>query len=424
MRRSNAVGLLIFLLLLNILNSLDRNLVASFAPQIVSELDLSHTEFAIVTGIAFGSFYSVMALLTGIAADRINRTWVLTGGLTVWSLFTALSGLAQGFWSLVAARPFVAAGEATLIPTGTAMLSGRFSQARAATANGVFFMGIPVGLAGSYLVAATLGPLLGWRNCFLILGALGIVMALFMSRVRDIRPASAAPDNSTGGATLRKVLADCREVLLRQKTTRYAMLAMIMTQAHSATSPFIQLWLVEDRGMAAADAGRMIGTLFLVFGTLASATVGALADTLARRFGICRSRFLALYVALLAPFVIAFRFVAPDSVLFPIGMAAGILFFSGFYGPCFALLQRDVPDRLRSTITGLTMLTIQIVMIGIGGVLIGATSDLLGAMGATDTLTWPLVTADIIGLSTVLLLLRIPRQAAATSDEQLPVQSA
>jgi hypothetical protein len=161
------------------------------------------------------------------------------------------------------------------------------------------------------------------------------------------------------------------------------------------------VWLVNDRGLSGAQRAE---DDHHAAEHLAGLGAGLLADWCCRRFDVSRPMFLACYVAVLAPFIVAFRLLPPGHPLFAVGMAASVLFFSGFYGPCFAIFQGAAPDHLRSTITGLTIITLQAFVLGLGAVVIGFASDLLRAQQAAQTLTGPLLTADLIGLSSMFLL--------------------
>ena len=110
---------------------------------------------------------------------------------------------------------------------------------------------------------------------------------------------------------------------------------------------------------------------------------------------------------MLAPFIIAFRFADPGSVLFYAGMGAGILFFSAFYGPAFAVMQSVTPQRLHASITGLSMLLVNVLALGLGSLAIGAVSDVLLARGSHNALTLPLIVADLTSLLTILCFARI-----------------
>ena len=88
-------GFLMFLTLLNVMNFVDRQLLASFANWIVPDLGLTNTEFGLLTGLIFIIFYSVAGLFMGMLADKVNRTRLIAGGLALWSALTALSGAAK-----------------------------------------------------------------------------------------------------------------------------------------------------------------------------------------------------------------------------------------------------------------------------------------------------------------------------------------
>ena len=139
--RATPWGLLCFFLLLHVINQIDRQLVAGFASDIMRDLDLSRSQFALIAGLAFSGVYAVSAVAAGLLADRVGRVPVLTAGVGFWSLFTGFAGLAQGFWTMLAARPFVAAGEATLVPTATNIILARTPDALKAGAIGFFFAG-------------------------------------------------------------------------------------------------------------------------------------------------------------------------------------------------------------------------------------------------------------------------------------------
>lgn len=404
-----ALGLLAFLLLVAIINFVDRNLIAAFGPSIVVELGLDHTQFGIVTGVAFTSLYAIMALVAGLMADRINRTWVLAGGLLVWSVFTAVSGLATGFLFLLLVRPLVAAGEASLIPTATALLTTRFPASHHATVMGIFFMGIPLGIGGSYLISATLGPAVGWRNSFFILGGIGVLLALLALLIKSA-PAAGPATPASPALPLKQVLSACLQIFKTNRNVRLGALALIAMHAHLASLPFVQLWLVQDKGLSPEQAGKLFGGMLVVVGTLGSLGAGSLGDWCQRRWGVRPARFLAGFVALLVPLILAFRLMPADSLWFKLGMAASVLFFSGFYGPAFAIFQREIPDQLKSTLTGLLMLVIQIFVLGLGAALIGLVSDYLHSIQAISTLTGPVLVGDIIGLSSLLLLYAIDRK--------------
>lgn len=401
-RPIRSIALLGLFLLLHILNQVDRNLIASFGPEIIAELGLTRTEFGIVSGIAFTAAYAVMALSAGLLADRFGRTRIMAAGLAIWSGFTALSGMARSFLTLAGVRPFVASGEATLIPTATSILAERFAPERRATAIGVFFMGLPLGVGASYFIAGNLGPVFGWRAIFVGLGGIGLLLSLLVLMVRDHKPeASAVGGVAADTPSARALLIDLGRELRTNSDLRLGLAAAVLMHVYLAGNPFVKLWLVEERGFQASAIASTYGVAVIVFGLLGAGLGGVASDWYARRFAGGRAMFLALFVSALAPFMIAFRFAAPGSVLFYAGMVAGILFFSSFYGPAFAILQSVTPPRLRATGTGLSMLLVNIVALGLGSVAIGMASDVLAEHGSHNALTGPLFVADMLSLLTI-----------------------
>ena len=132
---------LVFLTLLNVMNFVDRQLLASFANFIVPDLGLTNAEFGLLTGLAFITFYVVMGLFMGMLADMVHRPRLVAVGLLLWSALTAISGTARGFWSLAVPRMFIGVGESILTPTSMSMLADRFPNCAARLCRGFLLHG-------------------------------------------------------------------------------------------------------------------------------------------------------------------------------------------------------------------------------------------------------------------------------------------
>ena len=178
-------GFLGLLTLINILNFVDRSLLASFANFIVPDLGLTDTQFGYLVGLAFLFFYSIMGIFMGVLADTLHRPRLIAFGIALWSLFTIASGAARGFISMGVARMFIGVGESILTPSAVSSFSDRFPDSRMGFVIGFYYMGIPIGAGLSLFIAGTLGPVIGWRNCFYILGALGLILAVVMLFIRE-----------------------------------------------------------------------------------------------------------------------------------------------------------------------------------------------------------------------------------------------
>jgi len=161
----------------------------------VPELSLTNAQFGWLTGFAFIVFYSVAGLFAGALADLVHRPRLVSGAVLLWSALTAASGAAKSFVGLLFPRMFIGVGESVLTPASMSMLADRFPAARMGFASGFYYMGVPIGVGASLLVGGYLEPLVGWRGCFYLLGALGVVFAGVMLCVKETprRHLAAAP---------------------------------------------------------------------------------------------------------------------------------------------------------------------------------------------------------------------------------------
>ncbi|MGH0031618.1 MAG: spinster family MFS transporter [Myxococcota bacterium] len=390
---------LAFLTLLNVMNFVDRQLLASFANFIVPDLGLTNTQFGLLTGFAFIVFYASMGLFMGALADRVHRPRLIAAALTLWSLLTAASGAARGFVSLAVPRMLIGIGESALTPTSMSLLADRFPAGRLGLASGVYYMGVPIGVGVSLLVAGYLGPAIGWRNCFYALGALGIGLAVVMLFVPETRPPRTArrpAPGSPGSPASAPAAGDgIARTLLR---TLGASPALTCTIAGGVTMHFLlgaaafdQLWLVQERGFERAEIARLSGWIGMVGGVLGSLFGGVGGDAFQRRTGTGRPMFLFWVMLLLAPFNIAYRLVPPDTVWFYAGIFIGYFGLGAFYGPTFSTVQELSPPRVRATVVAFYILTLNLVGLGIGITLGGVLIDVLQARGVAEPYTWTLV---------------------------------
>lgn len=387
---TSPASLILFMLALHVVNQIDRQLVSAFATDIMRDLELNRSQFALIAGLAFSGVYAVAALTAGVMADRIGRVKVLASGLGVWSLFTAASALAQGFWTLLAARPFVAAGEATLVPTASNIILARVDTRHRAGALGLFFAGIPIGSGGGFLLAATLGPLIGWRWVFISMGAIGMIALLGLTRVQDKESVVSEAPPLLGN--LGAIVAQWRQA----PRIMWASLAIILAHAHSATSPFVQLWLVAEKGYDKAAASAVYGGTFVATGLIGTFGSGLLVDWAARRLAWDRALTVFLILLALAPLLLCYRLAPGHSPLFIAGMIGSILFMTVLYGPIFAVIEELLPARLKATATGLNMLLINIFAIGGVSYAVGLASDRMALAGMSQSWTLPLIGADLI----------------------------
>jgi len=195
---------LAILILVYMLNFLDRQIIGILAAPLKAEFNMSDSQFGLLGGIAFASVYSSLAIPLAWLADRFSRVWIMTGALAVWSGFTALCGMAGSFGQLFLCRMGVGVGEAGGVAPAYSLISDYFPPSQRARALAAFAFGIPLGTAAGTLVGGLLAAAYGWRTAFVVVGLMGLLLApLLRLTIRDPKrggtdAAAAAPVVATG----------------------------------------------------------------------------------------------------------------------------------------------------------------------------------------------------------------------------------
>jgi predicted MFS family arabinose efflux permease len=259
---------------------------------------------------------------------------------------------------------------------------------------GVFFMGIPLGVGLSFLLAGTVGATYGWRSTFALLGVIGVVLALPALMLRANRDGGAAA--AERGAPFFQQIRAVIGALRSSPTVMFTITGFVLVHLVFAGLAFTQLWLVRERGFDAAGIARQVGAIGLAFGVLGSLVGGVLSDRLARYIKGGHAGFITLLVILCGPLMLAYRFAEPGSMLFYTGMCAGFFLPLALYGPALALIQGLTPVQMRSTVTGFAMMLINVFAVAIGNAAAGAVSDRLAAAGSAHPLTTVLIATDLI----------------------------
>ena len=407
-------GFLMFLTLLNVMNFVDRQLLASFANWIVPDLGLTNTEFGLLTGLIFIFFYSVAGVFMGVLADRVNRTRLIAAGLALWSALTALSGMAKGFVSLAIPRLFIGIGESIMTPTAMSLLADRFPSSRLGFASGVYYMGVPIGVAASLFVVAYLEPLLGWRGCFYTLGGLGLVLAAFMFFMKEtprkheteaLAKKEAEKTDQSGDAlteierpSVKEMLATLVQAFRRSPALLMTVLGGVAFHFVLGAATFEQLWFVQERGFDRSEIAELSGWLAFAGGIAGNLFGGIGGDWFLRKTGMGRPMFLFWIMLILTPISLYYRVIDPTSLFFLFGIFIGYFQLGCFYGPTFATVQELVPPQIRGTLVAFYILSLNFFGLGLGVTGGGIVVDWMIAEAISEPYTMTLLAFTVLSL--------------------------
>ncbi len=373
----SAWALLFFLTALNILNFVDRMIIASVAPLLITDLHLSRAQIGLLTGFGFVFFYTLVGLFLGIAADRFKRLPLIGAGLVLWSAMTAVSGWARSFIQLAIPRIFVGIGEATLTPASISMLSDAFPARRLGLAVGVYYAGIPLGLAVALISSSYIAPRYGWRFSFFTLGIIGLIATACLGFLREPerRRIAAVTSEPAARPSIRELLRDLGGALVHRPALTLALLGGALLCYGSGAALLGVTWLVEERGFAYADAAFRAGVVAVIAGFAGNVAGGAFADACSRRWRTGRLWSLVIMTAFFTVPAWLFYTIAPGTPLFYVCWLLTSAGTTAWFGPLFSAYQELSPLRTRSTIVAFALLVLNLLGVGPGPLITGMIGD-------------------------------------------------
>ncbi|HEV7486853.1 MAG TPA: MFS transporter [Thermoanaerobaculia bacterium] len=373
-------GLLAFLTALNILNFVDRMLIASLAPLLIKDLGLTRAQIGLLAGFGFVFFYTFVGLFLGVAADRFKRFPLIGIGLALWSAMTVLSGFARSFLQLALPRIFVGVGEATLTPAALSMLGDAFPRRRLGLAIGVYYSGIPLGLAVALISSSFIAPRFGWRVSFFALGIIGLLatVLLFVLREPARRKAAVVRGAPEARPSVRELLRDLGRALVDRPALVFALAGGSLLCYGSGAALHGVTWLVEERGFRYADAAFRSGVVAVFAGFLGNLAGGAFSDFCAKRFAAGRLWSLAIMTAFFTIPAWLFYSVVPGGPVFYICWFFTSAGTTAWFGPLFSTFQERSPVRARSTMVAFALLVLNLLGVGPGPLITGMIGDRRG----------------------------------------------
>jgi MFS family permease len=360
------------LLVVYILNYLDRQLVSILVEPIRKELGFSDTQLGLITGLVFAVFYSICGVPVAWMADRMNRVRIVAVACGLWSLFTGACGLAGSFAQLALARVGVGIGEAGGVPPSYAILSDYFPPFRRGLAMGLFSLGIPLGVFFGGAYGAWASSHWGWRGAFISLAVPGLALAVLLplivkEPVRGNLDARATSDERLPlGATIAAFVKSPVLVLT-------ALGCSFSGVAGYTLQSWTPAFLMRVQGATIEQVGGFYSPLIGLSIGIGIFGSGWIADKL----GAKTLRAYALVPA--AAFVLAFplylmALAAPDwrtSVLLLI-IPQGLAF--SYLAPAVAVVQNLVPPARRASSSALLLFFLNF-LIGCGPFYVGMVSD-------------------------------------------------
>ncbi len=348
MRIERPATILALLTALNFLNYVDRYLVAAVSPKFAEELRLSDFQTGLVIS-AFMIGYFVTSPVFGHLGDRPSgrgRTWLVSLGVALWSVATALSGLATGATSMILARIAVGVGEASYATLAPTIIDDLAPPAKRNRWLAIFYVATPVGSALGYLLGGLLEHHLGWRSAFFVAGGPGVLLALVVLLIREPRRAAVETAAVDPRQALRTLAASPLYVVCVIGYCAYT----FALGGFAAWAPKF-LYAVHRMPLARADFGfGVVAVVAGIVGTVLGGTIadrgleGASDETRVRAY----LRYSAVATAIGLPFA-ALTIAAGTPTVFFVAIFFCELALFASTSPINAVILGSVPAHLRAT---------------------------------------------------------------------------
>jgi len=389
---------LALLMIVYVLNFLDRTIIYILFPLIKKEMDFSDTQLSLLGTTSFVIFYTLLGIPFGRMADQGSRTKIIAIGVAVWSLFSGLTAFAWDFWTLFFCRVMVGVGEATLGPAAISLLSDYFPQKKRATVTSIYSMGIAIGAGLAAILGGRLSEI-GWREAFMIVGFPGIVLGTLVWFLREPkRSAVVTTEVSYSSSDWKKLLSNHSFLLL---CLGYGLFGL----ATNSLSIWGTVYLNRLYNLQIPQIGYWLGIMTMAAGIPATLFGGVIADWFRHKSRGGRMLFSSLLTISSALLWLIILFSDNFSLIIPAGF---ILLFAalGWLGAGAADVTEIAGANLRGLAVAIYFFSINISAYLIGSNLIGYLNDKLGATENPTMMRYALLVCPICCvLATISLLI-------------------
>ena len=420
--------LLTLLSLAFILSMLDRTVISLLVEPIKADLGLTDTGIALLQGATFAIFYALTGVPIGWLADRSNRRNIVSAGIGLWSVMTVGCGLATSYATLFFARTGVAVGEAALNPAAYSLLSDRFSKAKLGRAIGIFTAAGVVGTGLALLIGGKLysyfvsqggldigWSLKPWQATFVAVGLPGLLLAMLImvtvSEPQRTGRQQAGGDAGSGASAFAFIKSN--RAIYGPLLGGYGILC-IVGYAFVSWGPAS---LGRVHGLSPSEIGGKFGMIMLIFGSLGPILGGIACDRLVKS-GRNNGPILCLLVAATLCLLFAISLLLNNGLTATWIAYAGIAFgFTAMLASVPIAIQMLTPSEFRARIAALSLVSANVIGLGIGPLLVGLLNDnvFTGTAGIATSLPLVLAVSAFVGF----IIVWPARRASVVAESRL-----
>jgi MFS family permease len=371
---------------INLMNFYDRLIIGAVGEAIAVDWKLSDSKLGYL-GTAFILLYAAVGVPLGRLSDRVNRSRILTIGVTAWSILTALSGFAQQFWQMVVLRLTVGVGEATCAPAANSLIGDLFPAVSRARAMSIFMLGLPLGNAAALLVSGIVTKHYGWQSAFFVALGPGLLCAVGAAMLTEPK---------RGGTEVHDIGAQKRDgspyaLVLSIPTMRWIIASGALHNFNMyAIGGFLTPLVIRVHHLDAQSAGYVTMAVYGLAGVPGMFLGGLLGDAILRHRRNGRMLLAAFAITISVPLLyFALERPAGEWIIFSVLFGLGCMMMYVYYATVYSTIQDVIEPSLRATAMAIYFAAMYVFGGALGPTVIGRTSDYFAQQAvATDAADW------------------------------------
>lgn len=406
---------------------IDRTILSLMVGPIRASLGISDVQLSLLHGLAFALFYTFLGIPIGRLVDRRRRTSIVAVGVGLWSVMTALCGLAQSFGQMFLARIGVGVGEAALSPAAFSMLSDWFQGKQLTRALSLYTAAIYMGgglatMVGGALIASVpdittsvTGTLEPWRVVFIAVGLPGLLIAVLVTTLREPKRRGVI---SAELPPFRDVLA---YVAARRGAYGFLILGLSLASVMwNGVAAWLPAHFMRNFGWTVGEVGIRYGAALFVFGSSGIIFGGWLAGWMREHGRLDANVRIGMISSMCA---LPFGAVATLMGDAWTGLALVCVYlFAGAmpYGAAAAAFQEITPNRMRGQVSAIYLFALNLAGIGLGPTFVALMTEHL--YGGDASVKWSIAT--IVAIAAPLSALCLARACRPYRTELAAQQAA
>jgi len=377
--------------LINFFNYLDRYIVAGVVPLVEAELRIDHEQAGLLASM-FMIVYMLASPIGGYLGDRVQRRFLVAGGVFIWSLATIGSGLATTFAILLFARALIGIGEAGYGTVAPAIISDLFPRSMRTRMLAFFYVALPLGAAAGFGVGGWVGEHYSWHSAFFVGGIPGLALALLALFLPEPKRGAteevSGPDKIPFGIGIRQLRRNAIFWIVTGGLT-------LMTFSIGGLANWMPAFLNLERGVPLGTAGVVFGGITAIAGTLGTFAGGVLGDWAERRSTTGGIWLSGLGLALAAPFVFLAATVSDAWMIYALSFVAQFLIFLNT-GPLNAAILNCVAPAFRAFAMGINVLLFHLLGDALSPTVIGAIAKRFSIAAAIEVNSLPVLAGGLL----------------------------